>query len=257
MKENISKFAPGAFIILLGISMLGFGLKEDQNSHFIVAAISIAIAGLITILNAVGKINNKISLGVAGVLMLLSVYLIVENYNSIDEPIQFKKEKQRRYSAVIQSLKDLRQIELTYKKENNAFCANMDTLMDFLANDSVTIIVKDGNLPDSLVGQEALAIEMGIITRDTVPTPAMDIAFDADYMKTRDKRYPLDIANLRYIPHTENVEFDIDAGEIVRSSGAKVKVFEISDAAPFDKNDVMRVGSMSDPTTSGNWKEEK
>lgn len=257
MKEKISKFAPGAFITLLGIGLFGFGISADQNGVFLIASASILIGGLITILNAQGIINNKSSLGVAAVLVLISGFLVVQNYNSIDEPIQFMKKKQVRYAAVIQSLKDLRQIELTYKKENNEFCANMDSLMAFLENDSVTIIVKDGDLPDSLVGKEALAIELGIISRDTVLTPAIEIAFGPDYMKTRDSKYPLELNTLRYVPFSENVEFNIDAGEIVRSSGAKVKVFEISDAAPFDKTDIMRVGSMSDPTTSGNWKEEK
>ncbi len=257
MKEDISKFAPGAFITLLGIGLLSFGIKADQNGVFLAAAASILVGGLITILNAKGIINNKASMGVAGVLILLSGYLVFQNYQSIDEPIQFRKQKQVVYSAVIQSLKDLRQIELTYKKENNEFCNNMDSLMNFLANDSITVIVKNGDVPDSLVGQEALAIELGIITRDTVFTPAMEMAFNPDYMKTRDNRYPLDVKTLRYVPYSENVEFSIDAGEITRSSGAKVKVFEITDTAPFDKNDIMRVGSMTAPTTSGNWKEEK
>jgi hypothetical protein len=85
----------------------------------------------------------------------------------------------------------------------------------------------------------------------------MEIAFDKDYMSTRDNKYPLDINTLRYIPFTDNVEFSVAAGEITRLSGAKVQVFEIKDAAPFDPADVMTVGSMVDPTTSGNWKEEK
>lgn len=257
MKENISKYAPGAFIILLGIGLLGFGSSGGQNGVFLIASISIAVAGIITILNAHGTINNKASMGVAAVLLVLSGYLAYQNYHSIDEPIQFMKKKQIRYAAVIQNLKDLRQVELTYKKENLKFCANMDSLMDFLANDSVTMVIMEGDIPDSLTGNEAEAIRLGIIVRDTTMYPAMEIAFDEEYMATRDAKYPLDINTLRYIPHTDNVEFKVDAGEITRSSGAKVQVFEITDAAPFDPNDVMKVGSMVDPTTSGNWKEEK
>lgn len=257
MKENISKYAPGAFIILLGIGLLGFGSSGGQNGVFLIASISIAVVGIITILNAKGIINNKASMGVAGVLLLLSAFLAYQNYNSIDEPIQFMKKKQIRYAAVIQNLKDLRQVELTYKKENQKFCGSMDTLMDFLANDSVVMVIMDGEIPDSLAGNEAEAIALGIIVRDTTLYPAMEIAFDKEYMSTRDNKYPLDINTLRYVPFTDNVEFSVAAGEITRSSGAKVQVFEIKDAAPFDAADVMTVGSMVDPTTSGNWKEEK
>lgn len=257
MKENISKYAPGAFIVLLGIGLLGFGSSGGQNGVFLIASVCIAIVGIITLLNAKGTINNKASIGVAGVLLLISGFLAYQNYQSIDEPIQFMKKKQIRYAAVIQNLKDLRQVELTYKKEHQKFCGSMDTLMNFLENDSVVMVVMDGEIPDSLAGNEAEAIALGIIIRDTTLYPAMDIAFNDEYMGTRDTKYPLDIATLKYVPHTENVEFSIEAGEITRSSGAKVQVFEIIDAAPFDVSDVMKVGSMVDPTTSGNWKEEK
>ena len=255
MKESISKFAPGAFIVALGIGLVGFGAQSDQNGIFLMAGASIAVAGIITILNAMGLISNKISLIVAAVLFLLSGYLGFANYNSIDEPIQFRKKKQIIYAEVIQNLKDLREMELTYKKQNKVFCGDMDTLFNFIENDTVITFIKDGDVPDGMT--EAQALDSGIIIRDTVPVPAFKIAFNEDYLKTRDAKFPLDISKLRYVPFSENVEFDINAGEIVRSSGAKVQVFEIVDAAPFDKDDVMRVGSMVDPTTSGNWKEEK
>jgi membrane-bound ClpP family serine protease len=255
MKDSISKFAPGVFIIILGIGLVGFGSSSGQNSVFLIAGISIVIAGAITILNALGKISNKIAMGIATVLLLLSGYLAYANYHSIDEPIQFMRKKQMIYVEVIQNLKDLRQVELTYKKENKVFCGNMDTLMDFLKNDSVRMVKMYGDVPDTLTETEAL--EQGIIRRDTTIHPAMDIVFNNDYLKTRDKKQTLNIETLRYVPHSDNVDFSVQAGEITRLSGAKVQVFEIIDAAPFDETDVMKVGSMIDPSTSGNWKEEK
>ena len=255
MKELISKYSPAVIITLLGISTLIFGASTSQNSIFMIAGVAVIIAGIATLLNSMGFISNKISMIVAVVLFGLSGYLAYSNYHSIDEPIQFMKEKHVRYSEIIQSLKDLREVELTYKKENKVFCGSMDTLMNFLMNDSVTLVVMNGDVPDSLTAAEAL--ELGIITRDTTLYPAYDITFNETYLGTRDAKYPLDVNTLRYVPFTENVEFKIDAGQIVRSSGAKVQVFEISDAAPFDKDDIMKVGSMVDPTTSGNWKEEK
>lgn len=255
MKDSISKFAPGVFIILLGIGLVWFGSSSGQNQVFLIAGISILIAGAITLLNALGKISNKIAMGIAAVLLLLSGYLSYANYHSIDEPIQFMRKKQMIYAEVIQSLKDLRQAELTYKKENKVFCGSMDTLINFLQNDSVHMVKMYGNVPDTLT--EAEALEQGIIRRDTTLHPAMEITFNEEYLKTRDPKHPLNVETLRYVPHSNNIEFSIQAGEITRLSGAKVQVFEIIDAAPFDETDVMKVGSMIDPSTSGNWKEEK
>lgn len=255
MKENISKFAPPVFMILLGVGLLAVGITSKQNTLFLSASGAIMLGGLVTLLNALGIINNKASLGVAGALALVSAYFAFANYKSIDGPIQFNKEKKERYAYVIQNLKDLREIEQAYKKEHKKYCASMDTLIQFALTDSVYTVKMFGDVPDTLT--EAEALEQGIIRRDTTLVPAKDFAFNPDYMATRANNIPLDIENLRYVPFTENVEFDIDAGEITRSSGAKVQVFEIKDAQPFDKNDVMKVGSMTDPTTAGNWKEEK
>ncbi len=255
MKESISKFAPGTFICLLGIVILGFGFSNDQNGLFLMAGVAILLAGGLAIVNALGLITNKNSILIAIVLIGISGYLGYENYTSIDTPIQFMKEKQIRYAEVIQNLKDLREIELAYKKEHLKFCGNMDTLINFVMYDSVTMVIRDGDVPDGMTELEAL--DSGIIIRDTSLVPAMNIAFNADYLSTRDPKYPLDITTLRYVPYSDKVSFKIEAGEITRSSGAKVQVFQITDAAPFDKTDIMKVGSMTDPTTAGNWKEEK
>lgn len=255
MKETISRFAPPTFLIVLGLGLVITAFTSNQNALFITAGFSIIVAGLITLLNAMGFITNKTAMMIAIVLIGLAGYLGFANYKSIDGPIQFNKEKKIRYAEVIQNLKDLREVELAYKKEHKVFCGSMDTLMNFLKNDSVYMVKMFGNVPDTLT--EAEALEQGIIRRDTTLFPAYEIAFNDEYMSTRDPKYPLDMDKLRYVPYTDKVEFAIEAGEITRSSGAKVQVFEIRDAAPFDENDVMMVGSMTEPTISGNWKEEK
>jgi hypothetical protein len=255
MKENISKFAPPVVMILMGLGLAIVGFMTMQNGLFISASVAVAFGGIITLLNATGIITNKASLGVAGLLALVSAYFAYANFTSIDGPIQFNKEKKVRYAHVIQNLKDLREIELAFKKEHKKFCPNMDTLIQFALYDSVYTVKMFGDVPDSLT--ESQALEQGIIKRDTSLIAAKDFAFSPEYLKTRAKNMPLDIENLRFIPFTENAVFDIDAGEITRSSGAKVQVFQITDAQPFDKYDVMKVGSMTDPSTAGNWKEEK
>lgn len=256
MKESVSKFAPASFITSFGLVILVFGAITGQNSIFLISGVTIVIAGIVTLLNSLRKISNKTALIVSVGLLGLAAFLGYANFHSIDEPIQFMKEKQVRYEAVIQNLKDLREIELAYKKQNKVFCGSMDTLIDFLKHDTVDVLVAEGNTPDGMT--EAQALDSGLIVRDTNHVQAYDFIFSDDYLKTRNSKYPLgDIDELRYVPFSDNVEYTVDAGEIVRSSGARVQVFEITDAAPFDPNDVMIVGSMIDPSTSGNWKEEK
>ena len=165
MKETISRFAPPTFLIVLGLGLVITAFTSNQNALFITAGFSIIVAGLITLLNAMGFITNKTAMMIAIVLIGLAGYLGFANYKSIDGPIQFNKEKKIRYAEVIQNLKDLREVELAYKKEHKVFCGSMDTLMNFLKNDSVYMVKMFGNVPDTLT--EAEALEQGIIRRDT------------------------------------------------------------------------------------------
>ncbi|HBH06758.1 MAG TPA: hypothetical protein DDX92_09160 [Flavobacteriales bacterium] len=255
MKDLISKFAPAAFVTLLGIIVLVWGSVGEQNAQFMLGGAAIVLAGLIVLLNALGVISNTLSYAASGFMFVIAIYLGYNNYVSIEEPIRFMQEKNKRYSAVIQSLKDIREIQVAFKKENGKYIADFDTLLNFAQNDSVTIVKMFGNVPDTLTEFEAL--ELGIITRDTSRVPAYGQIFNPEYMETRDPRWKLEVSNLRYVPFTDKKEFEMATGTVERGSGIKVQVFQVVDSAPFDPEDVMQVGSLVDPTTAGNWKEEK
>ena len=120
------------------------------------------------------------------------------------------------------------------------------------------VIVKAiGEVPDSLLGQEALALEMGIIIRDTSLIPVRNEVFVSKDFNKIVKEMPI-------IPFSGGKEFDIQAGEIEKGK-TKVKVFEVK--ASFkdifngmdvknegvDLEEYMILGSMTEPTTNGNW----
>lgn len=253
MKESISKFTPAAVFILAGLFLFLGGLINDQTTPFILAGAGILLVGIITLLNALDKIPNSSMMIINVLLGVVVVYLIYSNYKSIDDPIQYLKEKERRYAYVVQSLKDIREAELAYKKENGTYTASFDTLINFLQNDSVTVVISDGVVPDTLTERQAL--EMGIIRRDTTRFPAAENVYNDEYRSTRFKKAELDVANLAKIPFSDE-EFKLEAGKIERNN-LEVDVFQCTDADPFDPSDVMQVGSMTDPSTAGNWKEEK
>ena len=136
--------------------------------------------------------------------------------------------------------------------------------MDFINNDSIAIIKAIGETPDSLSEEQAL--EMGIIKRDTVFVSAGQNIFNAEYLKTRDQRFPFDLNNLYKVPYSEGESFKIEFGDIEKGK-VVVQVFEVSttfgtflkgiDAnnKGIDLDDIIRVGSMSDASINGNWGE--
>ncbi|MGE0090844.1 MAG: hypothetical protein AB7S50_15340 [Bacteroidales bacterium] len=152
---------------------------------------------------------------VLAIAMVVLAYLVWE---SIQSPIRFNKEKDKRYAATIQRLKDIRTAQLAFKDEYGHFTANFDSLIDFVDNGSMKVVKAIGSIPDDLLAQgwtEAIALKEGIITRDTIKIAIKDTLFPSDFIG----------ADLRHVPFTENAEFEMATATVVTGS-VNVNVFE-------------------------------
>ncbi|MCB0397328.1 MAG: hypothetical protein KDD36_11770 [Flavobacteriales bacterium] len=166
-------------------------------------------------------------------ILLLGYYLV----EVIAEPIRFNKEKEKRYAQVIQRLKDIRTAQFAYKSVNQKYADSFDKLLNFIQKDSFMVIYSVGDIEDSL------AVAAGQVIRDTTFMAVKDSLLGGT-------SYPFD--SLQYVPFTNGSKFSLAAGEI-EMSGLKVSVFEAVDTDPYDKYDVLRVGSLTEASTNGNW----
>lgn len=166
------------------------------------------------------------------ILTLAIVALSFLIIRSIYLPIQFNQEKQYRYGFVIQRLKDIRTAQLAYKSVNGKYTSDFDTLIDFVKTGKFTAIKSIGNVEDSTA----------VIIRDTIFIPVRDSIFPSDYA----------VDSLPFIPFGEGAKFEMKSGEIEKGK-VMVKVFEVVDTKPFDPKQVLRVGSMTEPSNAGNW----
>tara|TARA_B100000524_G_scaffold168793_1_gene86336 strand:+ start:1336 stop:1971 length:636 start_codon:yes stop_codon:yes gene_type:complete len=203
------------------------------------------------------------------ILIPINIILAFFVYDSITSEVEFNKQAKERIAENVQKLKDLRTLQIAYKKENDVFADNFNSLLDFLENDSTTIIKSVGETPDSLVNgkqiTDAQALEMGLISRDTLYVSAKESIFDENYIKSRDNKYPFDINTLSIIPFTEQ-KYNIDAN-VIEKGKVNVQVFEISAAfkhvfngldaenKKYDLNSLLKVGSMTEASLNGNWGE--
>ncbi len=159
------------------------------------------------------------------VLPIAIVALTYYIYKGIDEPIQFEKEKAKRYEVVKQNLIDIRTAQEAYIKIHGVYADNLDTLIASVKNDSLPNVRAIGSVPDSLLEKgytEKRAAQEGIIIRDTILEPILASAFP--------KNYPID--SLKFVPFSSGLEFELERGVIETASKVKVQVFEAR--APFD-----------------------
>jgi hypothetical protein len=177
-------------------------------------------------------------------------------YESIMEPVRFKKEQRQREKVVIERLKDIRSSQFIFKQMNGAYAPNFDTLISFLKIAEIPVVKI---IPDPNDTTYTLTIN------DTVGyTNVADSLFG--------KRGNFHFSQLMTIPFSGGEIFGLQADTIERG-GVEVHVFEarapftsflkgmneqaiiniISKFEDIEKYPGLKVGSMTEPTTDGNW----
>jgi len=200
---------------------------------------------------------------IALILIPLNIILAYFVYNSINSEVEFQQVAKVRVAENVQKLKDLRQVQIAYKKVNNTYSNNFESLIDFLENDSMAIVKAIGETPDSLTDVQAL--ELGIISRDTAYVLAKETVFDEAYLSSRNEKFPLDLSALTNVPHSDQ-NYSVDAG-MVEKGKVVVQVSEISttygavftgldaENKSFELGNLLKVGSMDEASLNGNWGE--
>lgn len=195
-------------------------------------------------------------IGIQVGLLALSILIGYLIWDSIDSKIVLTETVEARNKVVQAKLEQIRDAQVEYKKVRGEYAGSFDQLTDFLKNDSIPQVKMEGEVPDSLLGKEALALEMGIITRDTTKIPVRNILFTKNFQAIVD--------SMPYIPYTNGKTFAINSGEIEKGK-VKVKVFAVTaylkdvyaglktDNEGYDMADSLSIGSMEEPTTNGNW----
>lgn len=182
------------------------------------------------------------------VLLLIIGYLGYMVWETIQTPVRFNKEKDYRAGVVIQNLKDIRALQQMYKALNDSFVPNFDTLLKFAL---------EGQIP---------MVNIKFDPSDTTLTKT--ISDTLGYVNVADSlfgsRENFKVSDLQFIPFSNNKKFDLDAG-MINKGGVMVPVF-MAMASKTDyleglnknliRNPMVKdlaVGSMSEPTTDGNW----
>ncbi|PLX13125.1 MAG: hypothetical protein C0598_04340 [Marinilabiliales bacterium] len=177
-------------------------------------------------------------------------------YDSIMEPVQFKKEMKAREAKVVQHLKDIRNVQYFYKNANKKFTGSFDSLEQFIQTGEIPVIkiIPD---PEDTTFVRTISDTVGFVS-------IMDSLFG--------KRPDFKVGNLGIIPFSGGEFFKLNAGTIDRG-GVEVGVFEakahyntflkgmdeqaiinlIASKEDIDRYPGLKVGSMTEPSTDGNW----
>jgi hypothetical protein len=190
---------------------------------------------------------------VLSIIILILAYLV---YESIMRPLRFNREVSAREVKVIERLTDIRNSQQFFKKLNNGYTGNFDTLIHFLEIGEIPVVKMIPD-PDDTTFTKTINDTIGFVSV-------------ADSLFQNKKNFSLD--SLRYIPFSSRDTFELQAGSIERG-GLQVSVFEvrahyrkylksldkqlvinhIKSKEDIDRYPGLKVGSMEEPSTDGNW----
>jgi len=209
------------------------------------------------------KYKGMILLG----LWSLIITLFYMTFMSIYGEIKFNKEKEKRYKIVIENLKDIRNSQLAHRAVNGNFQNNWDSLVKFIETEKFTITQRR----DSTVIDKVLTKRYGVdTTKDIVIIDTLGFVSVIDSLFGVDTRFK----TMMNVPvGKENQVFKLETGYIPQN-GVNIPVFEVSVDKGIllydqDKNLVkkekeiksveevngptLKVGSMAEVNTNGNW----
>lgn len=208
--------------------------------------------------------NKKLTI-INIVLVIIALFLVYLVYKSISEPVVFENTLKERelgdaknvnVKCVKQSLIDIRDAQSLYKQSYNKYTGSFDTLIEF---------VKTGKVPVVNIIPDPNDTTFTKTINDTVDfIPIVDSLFR--------NRTNFDVNSLRIVPFSQDKEFELQAGYITRG-GLKVAVFEAktpysvylwdldpqrvnnlrAEKEDLEKYPGLKVGSMDEPTLTGNW----
>ncbi|MEQ9063088.1 MAG: hypothetical protein RIE58_02865 [Vicingaceae bacterium] len=251
-KGILSRFGFSSFLLVTGIILFFTALSGGQNGLVLAGIAAIVIGAILIILFNSGILKLNLLIVFLALVFAGVAFLAWLDYSSVQRKIDFVKVQDYRESKVVERLMDIRTAQVSYKKLYGQYAGNFDALINHVKNDSMPVVKAIGFVPDTLT--EMKAVELGIVTRDTLLISVRDTLFKMDFS----------IDSLRYVPFSDGGEFKLESGEIEKNQ-LKVKVFEAFASNEkilhglnlseeyIDLEDGLRVGSMTEPHTRGNW----
>ena len=205
-------------------------------------------------------------LGIQVVLWIASIFFAYKIYDSISGPITFNQTKIKRYSKVINVMKDIRTAQIAHKDVKGVYANNFDSLIKFIDEGIFTLLEKRDS--SYLEYDRTYRIDM---LREVIVTDTLGFVAVKDSLFQTSDRYKK-MSNIP-IEGLQDSVFKISS-TIINKNGYKVPVFEVKvlkSTLLFDQdqdlvkqeNETVSVdgvngpeiilGSLTNVSTNGNW----
>lgn len=177
--------------------------------------------------------------------VLLALAIVLLGYlcwKSIQGPIEFNAEVEKRDRAVIQRLVDIRTAQVALRNQSGSYTASFDTLAHFIKNGRIATLRREGELTEAqlekgMTEASAMRIIRGGNVNAIKAAGLWDEAKDAPQL-VRDSLYEPAIKvlypnrpnfsadSIGYVPFGNGARFEMGVDSLTTASGYPIQVFE-------------------------------
>lgn len=179
---------------------------------------------------------------VRALLALAIVLLAFLCWKSIQGPIQFNSEVEKRDQAVIQRLVDIRTAQVALRNQSGSYTASFDTLANFIKTGKIATLVREGDLTEDQLekgmteasamriirgGNEGAIKAAGLwddarnrpqLVRDSIFSPAVEVLYP--------NRANFSADSIGIVPYGKGAKFEMGVDSLITASGYPIQVFE-------------------------------
>lgn len=203
---------------------------------------------------------------------------------SIITPIRFDNIRAAREKAVIARLINIRKAQIEFKDQNGHYTASCDTLVDFIKNGKMPVVLKEGTLTDEqlqngLTEAKALKIVKSGNKKEIAANGLEGFRRDTSYVSVYESLFANDlkedqIDQIVVVPFSNGQKFEMETASFTNNTSNRIiPLFEVR--APYDmylsdlnrqelinlkdekkqleKYPGLKVGSIQEPNNAGNW----
>ncbi len=289
MNSNLSvllkKFAVPGIFILIGLMVLMYGFKTNQDGMFKMSALFLFVAAILSLMYSSGKVKSSIVnvLGiVSGIIAAFTIYL---SFKSVNDSQKYNDDYKLMRLEAEQNLSDIRFIQKLYATQNGRYAKTWDEFLAFAKSATMDYVKAEGTVPGrpmtlqesqyvykdnrpvdkAMTELEALVLskwsncpsELKGFSRDTLQVSLIKTKFgSSSYVESRQIAGigKFDLEKLPYIPMTKK------KWKLETKVGAdKVPLIKVSGTLPLAEIEGSKVkeeiwfGTLSGNDTGGSW----
>ncbi len=192
--------------------------------------------------------------GIITVLIIITLFIGKRVYFTLANDIKFEETYEKREKIVQNKLMQIKNLQVEYLSVNDNYANSWDSLINFAKNDSAQIVryLVDKN--------DTAAVNSNLRNNQ----PIKDTTYIPIDVKVLGNRHGINIDSISYVPFTKK-QFVLKTNKTKNANNRDVFYIEVKTKKKtfvemlkiypenFDEETFVKFGSLTEPTTEGNW----